>query len=392
MNTVQPKPGEDKQGASEASRPPSAAMSRRWGSLLALLLIIGLISFFIFHSLKSRNTLPDGLIQANGRVEGDTISIACKYSGRIDKILVREGDQVTQGQVLAQLDDAQVNAKVSQTAALLSAAQFQLKASQNSLDTARKEVPLAIRTAQAGVEHAQAVLAKAEASEKQAGRDAERFTRLAEKGSIGKQRAEQAQLAWTSARSELEAARTGLRQATEQLNLAQLGWNRTHTLEGQVQALASQRDQARSGLADVQSVLADLTLRAPINGVITMKIRDVGEVVSAGSPVYELVDLDRLYLKVYVPENQIGKLHLGLPAQVYIDAYPDQAFSATVGYIADRAEFTPKEVQTPDERVKLVFAVKLYFSANPQHRLVPGIPADAVIRWKESAPWAKPVR
>ena len=91
-----------------------------------------------------------------------------------------------------------------------------------------------------------------------------------------------------------------------------------------------------------------------------------------------------------MPEAQIGKLRLGLPAKVYTDAFPDQPYDATVRYIATRAEFTPKEVQTPDERVKLVHAVKLYVSANPDHRLSPGVPADAVIRWQEGVAWAKP--
>jgi HlyD family secretion protein len=117
---------------------------------------------------------------------------------------------------------------------------------------------------------------------------------------------------------------------------------------------------------------------------------DTGEVVAAGAPLFELVDLDHLYLKVYVPEVQIGKVRLGLPARLYVDAFPDRPFEATVRYIASKAEFTPKEVQTPDERVKLIYAVKLYLSENPEHRLTPGLPADAVIRWKEDVAWMKP--
>jgi len=95
-------------------------------------------------------------------------------------------------------------------------------------------------------------------------------------------------------------------------------------------------------------------------------------------------------LKVYVPEIEIGKVRLGLPARIYTDAFPDKPFPATLRYIASQAEFTPKEVQTADERVKLVYAVKLYLDENPDHRLTPGLPADAVIRWQENAPWAKP--
>jgi len=117
---------------------------------------------------------------------------------------------------------------------------------------------------------------------------------------------------------------------------------------------------------------------------------DAGEVVAVGAPLLELVDLDHLYLKVYVPEIQIGKVRLDLPARIYTDAFPEQPFEARVRYIASKAEFTPKEVQTPDERVKLIYAVKLYLNDNPDHRLTPGLPADAIIRWKDDVPWTKP--
>jgi len=117
---------------------------------------------------------------------------------------------------------------------------------------------------------------------------------------------------------------------------------------------------------------------------------DLGEVVIAGAPLLELVDIERLYLQVYVPEHQIGKVRLDLPERIYTDAFPDQPFEATIRYIASKAEFTPKEVQTPDERVKLIYAVRLYLTDNPDHRLTPGLPADAIIRWKDSVAWAKP--
>jgi HlyD family secretion protein len=119
---------------------------------------------------------------------------------------------------------------------------------------------------------------------------------------------------------------------------------------------------------------------------------DIGEVVTAGAPLFEVVDLDRLYLKVYVPEIQIGKIRLNLQARIYTDAFPDRPFEATVRYIASKAEFTPKEIQTPDERVKLIYAVKLYLKENPDHQLTPGLPADAVIRWKEDVAWVSPKR
>jgi len=172
-----------------------------------------------------------------------------------------------------------------------------------------------------------------------------------------------------------------------ELEQAELAWSVARDQWRQAQAQAG---NARAALAEAESVLADLTIRAPIAGTVTARMADLGEVVGAGTPLLTVVDLDRLYLKVYVPEIEIGRLRLGLPARVHIDAFPDQPYPATLRYIAAQAEFTPKEVQTRDERVKLVYAVRLYLAANPDHRLTPGLPADAVIRWKDEAAWMPP--
>jgi HlyD family secretion protein len=353
---------------------------------IALVLVAGL---FLASKYMHRG-LPDGLIQANGRIEGDSVSVASKFSGRIAKLLAREGDGVTNGQVLAVLEDAQVQAKVSQARAAVAALAAQLKAAQTSLEVLKQEVPLDIESAMAGEANARAVLAKANAGEQQAARDAKRFQELLASGTVDNHRSEMSDLAATAASSDLEAARAGLTRAGKQLAQARLGEDRIRAQGDGVAALAAQLGQGRAVQDEAESALNDLTLVAPITGTITTRIRDAGEVIAAGSPVFDLVNLDRLYLKVYVPESQIGKLRLSLPARIYTDAFPEKPFGATARYIASSAEFTPKEVQTPDERVKLVYAVKLYLDENPEHRLTPGLPADAVIRWQETVAWQKP--
>ena len=271
--------------------------------------------------------LPEGLIQANGRIEGDQVMVAAKFGGRIAQLEAREGDTVSAGQVLVRLDDSQVGARVTQARAAVTALEAQVRA--------------------------------AASREQQAQRDVERFRGLGAAGTVSVYELEQAELACSVARDQ---------------------WR---------QAQAEERN-ARAALAEAESVLADLTIRAPIAGTVTARMADLGEVVGAGTPLLTVVDLDRLYLKVYVPEIEIGRLRLGLPARVHIDAFPDQPVPATLRYIAAQAEFTPKEVQTRDDRVKLVYAVRLYLAANPDHRLTPGLPSDAVIRWKDEAAWMPP--
>jgi HlyD family secretion protein len=333
---------------------------------------------------------PAGLIQANGRLEGDEVTVAVKSGGRVREICAREGDAVALGQTLARLDDAQTRARVEQAAQGEAAARAQWEAARTSLATLELEVPLAIQTAEAGLARAQAALANADASAQQSGRDATRLRELAARGSLGVQKSEAADLAWSVATREIDAARASVRQAEQQLAQAKLGARRVDSLRHQVAAVSAQLAQARAVVADVNSVLADLTIAAPIAGVIMTRMSDVGEVVPAGAPLFTVVDLDRLYLKVYVPEPLIGKLRLGLPARVFVDAFPRQPFAATVRYISSRAEFTPKEVQTADERMRLVYAVKLYLDQNPEHRLTPGQPADAVIQHDKETPWAPP--
>ncbi|RLA08619.1 MAG: secretion protein HlyD [Gammaproteobacteria bacterium] len=337
-----------------------------------------------------QSPLPEGLIQANGRIEGDHYTVSSKVAGQIAKLNSREGDTVTAQQVLARLDCEQVRARVAQAEAAVASQAARLEAAHTGLAVLKQQVPLEVDTARAGIAHAEAALSAASASAKQSGRDAQRFQDLLKNHSIDQESAEQKTLAHDVAQARVATAVAALTQARKRLAEIELGWQQVKTREQEIGGIAAQLKQAKAALAETQSVLDDLTIRAPADGTITTRIVNEGEVVAAGSPLFDIVDLDRLYLKVYVPEKAIGKVRLGLPAQIYTDVFPDKPYSATVRYIASQAEFTPKEVQTPDERVKLVYAVKLYLDDNPQHQLTPGLPADAVIRWQEEAPWAKP--
>lgn len=346
--------------------------------------------YFALDRWVRNNGLPDGLIQANGRIEGDHVTVASKFPGRVEELLVREGATVRAGQVLIRIDDAQIRSKVEQAKQAAAALEAEVQAAHSNLAVLNLDVPLAIEAADAQVAGAKALVGKAGVVEKEAHSDAQRFRDLAAKDEASLQQRDQAEMKKDVSRKDVAATRAALAQATKQLAQAELGWRRIRTQEAEVAALERRRDQAEAVLTEAESVLADLTITAPTNGTVTTRMIDAGEVIAAGTPLLELVDLDHLYLKVYVPESQIGKVRLDLPARIYTDAFPDQPFDATLRYIASKAEFTPKEVQTPDERVKLIYAVKLYLKENQDHRLTPGLPADAIIRWKEDVAWTKP--
>lgn len=362
--------------------------------------------------------LPEGLIQANGRTEGDHIIIASKYPGRVSKLVAREGDEVENGATLIQIDEKQLRARLNQAThgvsvakavvqgakANANAAAAEVRAEKTSLALLKKQVPLSIQTAEAELNQALAASATADSNEGQRRSEYERAITLLESKAISQEEADQRKLAWAMTQNQLTSAMASRITAEKRLAEAKLGDDRIKEKEDEVAALEAthtkslayieeckaRQSEAEAGLVEAQSTLDDLTIKAPASGTIVSRFVDAGEVVNAGTPLLDLVDLDRLYLQVYVPEPLVGRIRLGLPAKVYTDAYPDQPFDATVRYIASEAEFTPKEVQTKDERVKLVYAVRLYFNDNPDHRLTPGLPADAIIRWKEETPWMPP--
>ncbi|MGC8718791.1 MAG: HlyD family secretion protein [Thermodesulforhabdaceae bacterium] len=359
-------------------------------AFVVIVVIAASIATLIALSFFRKPSLPEGLIQANGRIEGDRFTVSSKVPGKIVEMFVREGDSVQEGQIVARLDDAQISARVDQARQAVSTLEAQLKAIQFALDLLRKDVPLAVETARAALSQARAAHASAQIQAEQAERDAMRYEKLFSSGAIDKRRFEQADLSRKVAMNQLRSAQEAVKTAEKQLAQALLGYDRIKTKEAEVEAISAQLEQARAALREAEATLNDLTIRAPTSGVVTNRMVDMGEVITAGTPLFDIVNLDRLYLQVYIPEKDIGKVRLGLPARIYVDAFPEAFFPATVKYIASRAQFTPKEVQTPDERVKLVFAVRLYLDENPDHRLTPGLPADAVIKWKEDAPWVKP--
>lgn len=365
-------------------------VSRLYLFIAVLALLVAAATILLLDRFVWNQGLPEGLIQANGRIEGDQVTVASKFPGRIRQLLAREGATVTAGQVLIRLDDSQVSARADQAKHAAEAQEAQVQAAHITLAVLNLDVPLAIERAEAEVAKARDGVAKAVSVEAEARSDAQRFRDLAAKDQASIQQRDHAAMRWEVARKDIASTRSELTQTVKKAAQAELGWQRIRAKESEVNALERQRDQADAVLREAESILKDLTITAPTSGTVTTRMVDEGEVVAAGAPLLELVDLDRLYLKVYVPEVQIGKIRLELPARIYTDAFPEHPFEATLLYIASKAEFTPKEVQTQDERVKLIYAVKLYLQDNPDHRLTPGLPADAIIRWKEDVAWTKP--
>jgi HlyD family secretion protein len=313
---------------------------------------------------------PEGLVFANGRIEGDPVTVAPKVSGRLIALHVEEGDALEAGDPIAELDADEVRARIEQAAAGIDAATGGVEAARAAAVAASREVV-----------RAGAALDAARARQTKAAQDDRRAAKLLAEGVLPEASRDEALAARDVAEAEVRAASE---QVEEARHAARAG-------QARVRAAESELVRNRATLDELRSRFGETQIQAPVRGVVMTKVAEEGEVLAAGAPIVVLVDLDRLYMKAYVSEPEIGRVRLGSEARVYVDAYPERPFGAVVREIASESEFTPKEVQTREERVKQVVAVKLFIDQNPDHVLVPGMPADAVIRWKREAPWVNPL-
>jgi HlyD family secretion protein len=355
----------------------------------AIALALGLLATFAAPRILSwlRPAAPAGLLSASGRIEGRITTLTPKTGAWVVTLHVDEGQAVRQGQLLATLDDRAQRERVRAAEEQVNALGRKLVAANAQLGMIERQTTLQTEQAAAALRESEARLRRARAGLGQAERDAQRVAVLVAKELIAPQEGEHARLRVEVEENAVKEAEEALVSSEKQLALARVGLQQIDIVRAERDALARQRAQAEAQLAEQRSHVADFAVRSPIDGRVLTRTAERGERVEAGTPLFTLVDLDRLYVKIYVPEPSIGKVALGQEARVYVDAYPGRAFPARVSRVSQEAEFTPKNVETREERVKLVFAVEVALGENPGGVLKPGMPADAVVRWQPDAPW-----
>jgi HlyD family secretion protein len=255
-------------------------------------------------------TMPEGIAKSNGRIEATQIDIAAKYAGRITNLLVKEGDEVSAGQVVATIASPETEA--------------QLRGAQAQVLRAKKSLAEAV-----------ALIAQRRSDLTFADADYDRGKELVGKGFMTKQIFDQR-------KAKAEAARAGLDAAKAQEEQAAFA---VQSAEADVQRL--------------EAMLVDLVLRAPRDGRVQYRLAREGEVVGAGTRVLTLLDLSDVYMTIYLPAAQAGPLALNDEARIILDPVPQYVVPATISFVAADAQFTPKSVETAEEREKLTFRVKL---------------------------------
>ncbi len=292
----------------------------------------------------------------SGNVEATETNVGFKIPGRVTERLVDEGDRVKAGDLLAKLDNAEIASVVAQGRASLDEAATRL--TEFSAGSRSQEI-----------EQAKAQMNAQEADLQKVKKDYERAGILYKNGAISLSQFDVAKSAY-DARAALH------RNAIEALSLVREGPRKE-----EIRIAGHRVKQARASLAASEERLKDTMIYAPIKGVVLRKHVEAGETVASGTPVVTIGDLEHPWIKVYVKEDRLGQVRLGQKAKIAVDTFKGKTYEGIVTYISSEAEFTPKNVQTQEERVKLVFGVKVRVK-NVNDELKPGMPADVRIELK----------
>jgi HlyD family secretion protein len=315
-----------------------------------------LISFFLLPLLvgcRAGTSADEDEIHASGFIEGREYTIASALGGRVSEIMAEQGQKVQIGHTLVLLDRTTLDHAHDMAQAGVTAAEAALSALENQ---PRSEE---LTTAQAQLDTAKAELDAAQAA----------LDLL--KVSYKPYKPPEAEL--HIAESAVEVMRAGVALAQAQFEQVEAG-----PFEGEVDIAKAVVEEAMANLQLVEHQLTELSMKAPITGIVSQLLVKVGEVAAPGAPLVTLLDPSFLTLTIYVPEAQVAKVNVGDEVEISVDTFPEDVFTGHVRYIADQAQFTPTEVQTQEERVKLVFAVEVLID-DPDERLKPGMPADVII-------------
>ncbi len=318
---------------------------------IAILLVAAIAAGIYFYPRWKAKPAPTNEIMLSGNIEAHESLLSFKVPGRIIDLPIEEGQQVKQNDLLARLEDSDFKQKVRIDEASVAVRQSNLAL---AMAGTREQEIKALQ---------QSVLdAQADAALKKT--DSDRAQQLFSKDELSAQDRDRAATAFKRTEATLKAAQQRVSEAEEGSRKEDIAIARANL------------EQAKASLGLSRINASYTTLRAPVAGVVTVRQAELGEVVAPGSPVVSVADLDHIWLRSYIAETDLGRIHWGQDATVTTDTYPGMQYHGRISFIAPNAEFTPKSVQTYKERVTLVYRIKIDID-NPNHELKPGMPADA---------------
>src|SRR5262245_21795419 len=390
------------------SPPRTRRRKKSKGGLILLTLVVAAIALLVWYIFIHRPTQKgaENLVVATGRIAGDEATVSAKTAGRVREIRYREGDVVRAGEVIAMLDDDQVRAREDAAKSAVQTAEARVRSSQQqisvlqaqeqssslSVDQSKIDVEGRVSQARAHVAAAEAALAQARAANNQAQYDYDNQSQLAKDGDLSERQG-------MLAKSNLEATTAAVHAAEEQVKAARGAYNAQLAALKNPAILSSQRlsiqeqinkaqsdiagamadaEKARAQLREAEANRSDLKIVAPFDGTITVRSVEPGEVINPGNAIVTIVNLQELYLRVFVPIAEIDRVRVGQPARIYLDSRPERAIEATVSRIDPDAAFTPENTYYREDRVRQVVGVKLSIK-NSDGSAKPGVPGEGEI-------------
>lgn len=383
--------------------------------ILILLVVVGVGAVVAMRSGLFTKEDPNR-IRLSGNVEITQVDIAFKAPGRMIELNVREGTKVKNGDVIARLDPDSINRQREREEAGVDSATAQLAQSRTAVAFQRASLESDLEMRSADLRQAEARLA-----ELVAGSRPQEVQTARAQVQEAKTQNEQARLDWDraqtlyknedistaqfdQARTRFEATTAGLKQAQERARMVEEG-PRKETIEAARAAVERARaavkfgeanrielkrreeeinvrraeiERAKAGVAVINSQLSDTVVKSPIDGVVLVKSAEPGEVLAAGATVVTIGDLEHPWLRAYISERDLGRVKIGSKVRLTTDSFPGKVYEGNVTFISSEAEFTPKQIQTQDERVKLVYRIKIEVG-NPNQELKASMPVDAEI-------------
>ncbi|MFZ1938341.1 MAG: efflux RND transporter periplasmic adaptor subunit [Terracidiphilus sp.] len=318
---------------------------------ILIVLAAAVAAGFYFYPRFVKKPAPTNELTLSGNIEAHESLVSFKVQGRIIDLPVQEGQQVEQGALLARLEDADFRQRV--------------RIDETTVDVRQSNLALTLAgTREQEVKASQQAVMDAQADLDQKHLDNDRAQQLYVKDEIAAQDRDQAATALKRAEATFKAAQQRYNEALEGSRKEDIAIARANLAEADANLGLSRIDESYT------------TLRAPSTGVIAVRQAELGEVVVPGSPVVTLDDLDHIWLRAYIAEPDLGRIHWGQDVAVTTDSFPGKQYHGRISFISPDAEFTPKSVQTYAERVTLVYRIKIDID-NPNHELKPGMPADA---------------
>ncbi len=341
-------------------------------NLLVILVALGTIGggAWAWRHFYLQPAAPEAFASGNGRIEATEVNIATKQAGRVEAILVNEGDEVHAGQTLARMDTATLRADLRQAEAQVRQARHSTKAAAAVVTQRRNEQSAA-----------SAVVMQRESQQNLAEKNVARTRQLIDKGFVSPQKLDVDKTSSQSSQAATTAAKAQLAETQSAVDAARAG----------AMGAQSAAEAADARVERIKADIRDAELVSPIDGRVLYRLAEPGEVLGAGGNLLTLLNITEVYMTIFLPTTQAGRVSLGAEARIVLDVRPDISIPATVSFVSPEAQFTPKSVETRNEREKLMFRIKVRIPEDLLRayakRVKTGLPGVAYVRLDPQTPW-----